>query len=75
MTLNESRKLLHEIKIGNPEFLEKCILFGLNEDMIVMRAKQLIVPNEQPYFVRLAQLMKTGKEINLSAHKIRYLMI
>ena len=71
MPLNESREFLREIKIGNPEFLKKFILLGLNEDTIVVRAKKLIVPSEQPYFVRLAQQMKTGQEINLSAHKIR----
>ena len=71
MTLDESREFLREIKTGNPEFLDKFILLGLNEDTIVVRAKQLIVPSEQPYFVRLAQQMKTGQEINHSAHKIR----
>lgn len=71
MTLDESRKFLLEIKTGNPEFLEKFKLLGLNQDMIVNKAKQLIVPSKQPYFVRLAQQMQTGKEINISAHKIR----
>ena len=71
MTLDESQEFLREIKTGDPEFLEKFILLGLDKDTIVARAKQLIVPSEQPYFFRLAQQLKTGQEINLSATKIR----
>ena len=61
MSLEESRTFFAEIKTGNPSFVDKLIMLGVNEDAIISAAKQLVIPSQQSYFVRLAKLMKNGK--------------
>ena len=61
MKLKESKKFFAEIKTDKSSFIDKLMMLGVTEDAIISAAKQLVIPMKQSYFLRLANIMKNGK--------------